>query len=101
MRLFDTVKPDQQDTASAVPQQVFADYSECLVEFEKIGVWQMEEDNAVNYKISQERDTSGDWIGLYKVICFIFLILENSFCTTQKYLIYLNPIYHIENDYFL
>lgn len=69
MRLYDTIKPDQQDVASAVPQQVFSDYSERVVEFDRIDTWQMEEDNTVHYKLSQDaRDTSGDWIGLYKVI---------------------------------
>lgn len=56
-------KPDLLDTTSA---QVFADYSEQLVEFDSISCWVMDESNSTEYKISQDKEASGDWIGLYK-----------------------------------
>ncbi|XP_060519246.1 phosphatidylinositol 4,5-bisphosphate 5-phosphatase A-like isoform X2 [Cylas formicarius] len=47
--------------------KVFSDYSECVVQFEKIARWEDGEDNKAYYKITKIiPQTKDDWIGLYK-----------------------------------
>ncbi|RZC40415.1 phosphatidylinositol 4,5-bisphosphate 5-phosphatase A-like [Asbolus verrucosus] len=47
--------------------QVFSDYSERVVEFDKIVSWTQDEENTAKYKITQDIPaTKEDWIGLFK-----------------------------------
>lgn len=49
--------------------QVFSDYSERVVEFEKIISWDEKEENVAIYRFTKEiPPTKDDWIGLFKVI---------------------------------
>lgn len=48
--------------------QVFSDYSERIVEFDKIVSWSQDEENTAKYRITQGIPaTKDDWIGLFKV----------------------------------
>lgn len=48
--------------------QVFSDYSERVVEFEKILSWDEKEENKAVYRFTKEIPcTKEDWIGLFKV----------------------------------
>jgi endonuclease/exonuclease/phosphatase family metal-dependent hydrolase len=47
--------------------QVFSDYSERIVEFDKVVSWTQDEENTAKYKITQDiPSTKEDWIGLFK-----------------------------------
>ncbi|XP_044269023.1 phosphatidylinositol 4,5-bisphosphate 5-phosphatase A-like isoform X1 [Tribolium madens] len=47
--------------------QVFSDYSERIVEFDKIVSWNQDEENKAKYKITKDIPaTKDDWIGLFK-----------------------------------
>ncbi|XP_063925586.1 phosphatidylinositol 4,5-bisphosphate 5-phosphatase A-like isoform X2 [Zophobas morio] len=47
--------------------QVFSDYSERIVEFDKIVSWSQDEENTAKYRITQGIPaTKDDWIGLFK-----------------------------------
>jgi hypothetical protein len=49
--------------------QVFSDYSERIVEFDKVVSWTQDEENTAKYKITQDiPSTKEDWIGLFKVM---------------------------------
>lgn len=57
------------DSARGFGDQVFSDYSERAVHFEKIAQWFEDEENVVTYKVTQEiPKTKNDWIGVYRVI---------------------------------
>ncbi|XP_074038341.1 inositol polyphosphate 5-phosphatase K isoform X1 [Leptinotarsa decemlineata] len=47
--------------------QVFSDYSECVIEFDEIGRWDADIDNYVYYTVTKDvPETTDDWIGLFK-----------------------------------
>ncbi|KAG5878077.1 hypothetical protein JTB14_006603 [Gonioctena quinquepunctata] len=47
--------------------KVFSDYSECVIEFDKISQWQNDNENIVFYTITKDvPETTDDWIGLFK-----------------------------------
>lgn len=57
------------DSARTFGDQVFSDYSERAVQFEKIAHWLEDEENTITYKVTQEiPKTKNDWIGVYRVI---------------------------------
>lgn len=66
------------DSTRTFGDQVFSDYSERAVQFEKITHWLEDEENTITYKITQEiPKTKNDWIGVYKVI-----LIKNSYTKT-------------------
>lgn len=56
--------------------QVFSDYSERVVEFEKISSWNENEENKAIYRFTKDiPPTKEDWIGLFKVMYYLYQIL--------------------------
>lgn len=62
-----------------VSDQVFSDYSEHVVQFDKVTSWEEGHDNKAYYKVTKDIPaTKDDWIGLFKV-CVIFLFQGEGF----------------------
>ncbi|KAK9877142.1 hypothetical protein WA026_016886 [Henosepilachna vigintioctopunctata] len=59
---------DLQVSPRVAADKVFSDYSESIVEFNKITSWNQEEDNEVVYSVDPWKipQTKDDWIGLFK-----------------------------------
>lgn len=59
---------------SLAVDQVFSDYSESVIEFDKINSWDEEGENKAYYRRTKEiRESAEDWIGLFKVSILITL----------------------------
>ncbi|XP_076262811.1 phosphatidylinositol 4,5-bisphosphate 5-phosphatase A-like isoform X1 [Rhynchophorus ferrugineus] len=58
---------DRTLQSGSVPDQVFSDYSENVVQFDKIHRWEEGEINKAYYKVTKDIPcTKDDWIGLFK-----------------------------------
>lgn len=61
------VETDRIQTDAYVSDQVFSDYSEHVVQFDKIPRWEEGQDNKAYYKVTKDIPaTKDDWIGLFK-----------------------------------
>ncbi|XP_066261880.1 phosphatidylinositol 4,5-bisphosphate 5-phosphatase A-like isoform X1 [Euwallacea similis] len=63
------LKPRHVDLSSAqtICDKVFSDYSEHVVQFDKVSSWEEGEENKAFYKVTKEvPPTKDDWIGLFK-----------------------------------
>lgn len=55
-------------TSRVTSDQVFSDYSERVIEFDKVISWTQDEENTAKYRMTQDVPaTKEDWIGLFKV----------------------------------
>lgn len=67
------------DDVGALFEQVYEDPSEKTVQFTPMQIWQINEENIVEYSLPLGFEEAGsDWIGIYKVCTFIF---TNHFTT--------------------
>lgn len=59
---------DSKSSSRHFVDQVFSDYSERVVEFEKISSWDEKDENKATYCFTKDiPPTKEDWIGLFKV----------------------------------
>lgn len=59
--------------------QVFSDYAERVIEFEKIISWNEKEENKAVYRVTKDiLHTKEDWIGLFKVNFRQFIYVQNN-----------------------
>lgn len=61
-----------RDSKSRFGAQVFSDYSEEAVHFDKIPCWYENEENTVTYRVTREIPANkDDWIGIFRVTIII------------------------------
>ncbi|XP_057672297.1 inositol polyphosphate 5-phosphatase K-like isoform X1 [Diorhabda carinulata] len=71
--------PKVQIDSQPCVDQVFSDYSESVIEFDKITSWDVEGENKAYYRLTKGiQENSEDWIGLFK----------ENFCALDEYVTY-------------
>lgn len=73
-RTTDTDSP--LDINNVTVNQVFEDPSEKIVDFSPVPLWQIGEENVIEYTLPHGYEEAGnDWIGIYKVKYNIWVVL--------------------------
>lgn len=59
--------------------QVFEDPTEKIVDFSPVNIWQIGEENVIEYTLPYGyEEAESDWIGVYKVSSEFIIIFRNS-----------------------